>query len=417
MANVKISPSSLKGKVVLPASKSVAHRALICAALSGGTSEIKCDCTSRDINATVCALKALGAKIKIQKNVYTVSGIVPQRNLKINCFESGSTARFLLPVAAALGVDAQFIGEGRLPERPFDDLCDVLRQNGVNCSSNKLPIDISGVFSGERFVLPGNVSSQYVSGVLLAAPLMNRDVTVQIKGTLESEPYVDITIDVMSKFGVKVQKTEDGYFVKGGQNYISTNVKVESDWSAAAFFMSAAAIGGEIALEGLNFASSQGDMAALDVFAAFGAEISIVGQTLFVKKGKRLRGISVEVSQIPDMVPAIAVTAAFADGETKITGAARLRLKESDRIKAVCNALKAMGVSVAEDKDGIIIKGSKVSGGKVDGVNDHRIVMAFSIAANFASGETEIKDSQAVSKSYPEFFRDFEKIGGKVNEF
>ena len=401
----------------MPSSKSVAHRVLICAALAKGISKIEVNCASRDINATLYALKALGAKIRVQKNKYTITGIVPQNNSKINCFESGSTARFLLPVAAALGVSAQFIGEGRLPERPFDDLCKVLNQNGVVCSRNKLPIDISGVFSGEHFVLPGNVSSQYISGILLAAPLMNRDVTVEIKGTLESEPYVNITTYVMKSFGVKVERTEKGYFVKGGQNYSPTNIKVESDWSAAAFFMSAAALGGEIALDGLNFASSQGDMAALDVFAAFGAEISVVGQTLFVKKGKSLRGITVNVSQIPDMVPAIAATAAFANGETKILGAARLRLKESDRIKTVCDALKAMGVSVTEKKDSIIINGSKVSGGKVDGANDHRIVMAFAIAAAFANGDTIITGSEAVSKSYPEFFRDFQKIGGKVNEF
>ena len=181
--------------------------------------------------------------------------------------------------------------------------------------------------------------------------------------------------------------------------------------------MSAAALGGEVALSGLNFASTQGDMAALDVFAAFGAEISIVSDTLFVKKGKELRGITVCAEQIPDMVPAIAATAAFAKGETKITGAARLRLKESDRIATVCSALRALGVSVTEGADSITILGGTVSGGKIDGANDHRIVMAFSVAASFAQGETEISHSEAVGKSYPEFFRDFSKIGGKVNEF
>ncbi len=417
MSSVRISPKVLCGKVTLPASKSVAHRALICAALAGGKCEIKPFCTSRDIYATVCALKALGAEIKESKSGYTVSGITLKNNVKLNCFESGSTARFLLPVAAALGANAQFIGEGRLPQRPFDCLCEVLSQNGVKCGSNKLPIDISGIFSGELFTLPGNVSSQYISGILLAAPLMNRDVTIKIEGKLESEPYVDMTVAVMDRFGVKVEKKNDGYFVKGGQRYVPTNVKIEADWSAAAFFMSAAALGGEIALDGLNFASSQGDMAALDVFAAFGAELSIVGDTLFVKKGKELRGITVNAEQIPDMVPAIAATAAFAKGETKILGAARLRLKESDRIATVCSALKAMGVSVTEGADSITISGGTVSGGKIDGANDHRIVMAFSVAASFAQGETEISHSEAVSKSYPEFFRDFSKIGGKANEF
>ena len=417
MSNVRISPSALCGKVNLPASKSVAHRVLICAALAGGKSEIKPFCTSRDIYATVCALKALGAQIKEGKTGYTVQGINPKSGVKLNCFESGSTARFLLPVAAALGADAQFIGEGRLPQRPFDCLCEVLRQNGVTCGSNKLPIDISGRFKGEHFTLPGNVSSQYISGILMAAPLMGCDVTVEIKGRLESEPYVEMTVAVMGQFGVKVERFSSGYFVKGGQKYIPQKVKIEADWSAAAFFMSAAALGGEVALSGLNFASTQGDMAALDVFAAFGAEISIVSDTLFVKKGKELRGITVCAEQIPDMGPAIAATAAFAKGETKITGAARLRLKESDRIATVCAALKAMGVGVTEGEDSITIVGGKAFGGKIDGANDHRIVMAFSVAAAYCEGETEITCSQAVTKSYPEFFRDFTKIGGKVNEF
>ncbi len=417
MSNVRISPSALCGKVNLPASKSVAHRVLICAALAGGKSEIKPFCTSRDIYATVCALKALGAQIKEGKTGYIVQGITPKSGVKLNCFESGSTARFLLPVAAALGTDAQFIGEGRLPARPFDDLCRILRQNGVNCNSNKLPIDISGTFKGEHFTLPGNVSSQYISGILMAAPLMGCDVTVEIEGKLESEPYVQMTAAVMEQFGVKVERLNNGYFVKGGQKYTPQNVKIEADWSAAAFFMSAAALGGEIALSGLNFASTQGDMAALDVFAAFGAEISMVGDTLFVKRGKALRPITVCVEQIPDMVPAIAATAAFCQGETKITGAARLRLKESDRIATVCATLKAMGVDVKEYSDSIVINGGKVLGGKIDGANDHRIVMAFSVAAAYCEGETEITCSEAVSKSYPEFFSHFSKIGGKVNEF
>ena len=417
MSSVRISPSSLCGKVNLPASKSVAHRVLICAALAGGKSVIKPFCTSRDIYATVCALKALGAEIKESSSGYKVSGINLKQNSKLNCFESGSTARFLLPVAAALGADAQFIGEGRLPQRPFDDLCNVLRQNGVTCASDKLPIDISGLFRGEHFILPGNVSSQYISGILMAAPLMGCDVTVEIKGRLESEPYVQMTVAVMGQFGVRVERLNNGYFVKGGQKYTPQNVKIEADWSAAAFFMSAAALGGEVALGGLNFASAQGDMAALDVFAAFGAEISIVGDTLFVKKGKELRGISVNAEQIPDMVPAIAATAAFAKGETKITGAARLRFKESDRIATVCAALKAMGVSVKEYPDSIVINGGGVSGGKIDGANDHRIVMAFSVAAAYCEGNTEITCSEAVGKSYPEFFKDFARIGGEADEF
>lgn len=415
MNSVKITPHTLSGKVQLPPSKSVAHRVLICAALAQGKSVIRPFCTSRDINATVGTLRAMGAQISADENGYIVTTGKWQNGVKLNCFESGSTARFLIPVVAALGINAQFIGEGRLPQRPFSVLCDVLRENGVKVNSDQLPMDISGRFKGEVFTVPGNVSSQYISGILLAAPLMGNDVTVNIKGTLESAAYVDMTVDVMSAFGVRVQKTDTGYFIKGGQKYIARDIKIEADWSAAAFFMSAAAIGGEVAIEGLNFASTQGDMAALDVFAAFGAELSTLNNTLFVRKGA-LRGIEVNVEQIPDMVPAIAATAAFAKGTTKITGAARLRLKESDRIETVCNALTAMGVDVIQTADTITINGGTVKAGSIDGANDHRIVMAFAVAACYAQGESDISFAGAVEKSYPEFYKDLRKIGGIVNE-
>ena len=415
MKNVKITPAPLSGKVVLPPSKSVAHRVLICAALAGGKSVITPFCTSRDINATVNVLRAIGVNILTDNNGYTVTQGNLKQGGKLNCFESGSTARFLIPVVAALGIDAQFIGEGRLPQRPFSVLCELLRENGVSVNSDQLPMDISGKLEGENFSLPGNISSQYVSGLLMAAPLMKNDVTVTINGELESEPYVNMTVAVMSQFGISVQKTDTGYFVKGGQVYSPCNIKIEADWSAAAFFMSAAAIGGEIAIEGLNFASTQGDMAALDVFAAFGAHLSTLNNTLFIRKGE-LRGIEVNACQIPDMVPAIAATAAFAKGTTKITGVARLRLKESDRIATVCNALTALGVKVEQTGDSITVYGSLVQGGEVDGANDHRIVMAFSVAAAYAQGDSVISYADAVNKSYSDFFEDFVKIGGIVNE-
>ena len=415
MSSVKITPHSLSGKVVLPPSKSVAHRVLICAALAKGKSVIRPFCTSRDINATANVLRAMGAQINTDENGYTVMAGTPVQGVKLNCFESGSTARFLIPVVAALGINAQFIGEGRLPQRPFSELCDILRANGASVGSDQLPMDISGKFKGDTFTVPGNVSSQYISGILLAAPLMGNDVAVNISGKLESAAYVDMTVEVMSAFGVKVQKTDTGYFVKGGQQYVGRDIKIEADWSAAAFFMSAAAIGGEIAIDGLNFASAQGDMAALDVFAAFGAQLSTLNNTLFIRKGE-LRGIEVNAQQIPDMVPAIAATAAFAKGTTKITGAARLRLKESDRIKTVCDALIAMGVEVTQTADSIIIHGGTVKGGVIDGANDHRIVMAFAVAAAYAKGTSEISYSSAVEKSYPEFYKDFCKIGGIIDE-
>lgn len=411
--DIKIIPSLLSGEVTVPPSKSAAHRALICAALSEGISKIKPYCTSKDIKATVSCLKALGMNITEDENGYTVSKGEKRKGSTLNFFESGSTARFLLPVAAALGADITGIGEGRLPERPMDTLTSLFRSHGVEASADNLPITLKGKMTGGDFSLPGNISSQYISGLLLAAPLLEGEVNIIPTTALESVGYIDMTISAMKKYGVTVEDTSDGWRVGADQSYTASDTVIEGDWSNAAFFMSAAAIGGDIKIHGLDFASNQGDMAALDVFAAFGADISIENDVLHIKRGT-LRGIEVNAADIPDMVPAIAATAAFATGKTVIHSAGRLRIKESDRIKTTIAALNAMGIKTEEKSDGMVIYGGKPKGATVDGANDHRIVMAFSVAAAYATGESTILGAEASNKSYPEFFSDFKKIGGKL---
>ncbi len=412
---VKITPHPINGTVNIPPSKSAAHRNLICAALAKEESVITPYCTSADIKATVGALKALGAEINETESGYSAKmGSVPEK-AEIDFHESGSTARFLLPVAAALGIDATMVGRGRLPERPMKVLCDLLREHGVCVSSDNLPITISGKMTSGVFRLPGNISSQYISGIMLAAPLMEGETVIELTTPLQSVGYIDMTISTMARFGVTVESYENGWRVSAGQSYRPCDCVNEGDWSAAAFFMSAAAIGGDIKIKGLDFASVQGDMAALDVFAAFGADIAIEDNILHIKKGD-LRGITVNAADIPDMVPAIAATAAFAKGETVIHSAQRLRIKESDRIKTTLAALHALGVDATETDDGMIIRGGNVKGGNVDGANDHRIVMAFSVAAAYAEGESIITDAEASAKSYPEFFESFNSLEGIANE-
>lgn len=410
--DIKIIPSSLGGEVTIPPSKSAAHRALICAALSEGVSRVTPFCTSNDIKATVSCLKALGMNIREDKQGYTVEKGSATKGSEINFNESGSTARFLLPIAAALGADCTAVGKGRLPERPMDTLTSLLREHSVEVSSNKLPITLKGKMTAGEFKLPGNISSQYISGLLLAAPLLNEEVTVIPTTALESVGYIDMTISAMKKYGVKVMETANGWCVQADSKYSAADTVIEGDWSQVAFFMAAAAIGGDIKIHGLDFASSQGDMAALDVFAAFGADISIENNVLHIKKGN-LRGITVNAADIPDMVPAIAVTAAFAQGKTAIHSAERLRIKESDRIKTTLAMLNAMGIKTEERKDGMVIYGGTPKGAVIDGANDHRIVMAATVAAAYANGQSTIKGAEAVNKSYPEFFEDFKKIGGK----
>lgn len=412
--DIKITPNRLKGNVTMPPSKSAAHRLLICAALSRNESYIKPKCTSDDIKATVSCLKEMGANIKETLDGYVVSRGETNKNSTLDFCESGSTARFLLPIAAAIGSDATMIGRGRLPKRPMAPLTNVLREYGVEVSSDNLPITIKGSLNAGRFELAGNISSQYVSGLLFAAPLLKEESQINLTSPLESTGYVDMTLKAMSEFGVGVEKGKDSYKIKP-QEYKGKNMVIEGDWSQAAFFMSAAAIGSEIQIEGLDLDSLQGDKACLDIFARFGADVSVTDNKITVKKN-RLEGITVDASNIPDMVPAIAATAAFAKGKTVIHSAERLRLKESDRIKTTIAALNQMGIKTEEKPDGMIIYGAEPKGVVIDGAGDHRIVMAFSVAAAYAKGESVITGAEAISKSYPEFFSEFKKLEGKVNE-
>lgn len=412
--DVKITPNELKGEVKMPPSKSAAHRLLICAALSKEESRINPKCTSDDIKATVSCLKKLGANIKETDEGYIVSSGEVNKNCTLDFYESGSTARFLLPIAAALGSDATMIGRGRLPKRPMAPLTNVLRKNGVEVSSDNLPITIKGSLNAGNFELAGNISSQYVSGLLFAAPLLNSKTNITLTSPLESVGYVDMTLKAMGEFGVNVEKEKDSYKIKP-QEYKGKNTVIEGDWSQAAFFMSAAAIGSEIWIEGLDLDSLQGDKACLDIFARFGADVKVENKIIKIKKN-RLEGITVDASNIPDMVPAIAATAAFAKGKTIIHSAERLRLKESDRIKTTIAALNQMGIKTEEKPDGMIIYGGEPKGAVIDGAGDHRIVMAFSVAAAYAKGESVIMGAEAISKSYPEFFEEFKKLEGKVNE-
>ena len=411
--DIKISPAPLCGEVSIPPSKSAAHRALICAALADGTSRVSPYCTSKDIKATVSCLKGLGMNIEEDKEGYTVSAGRPTKGETLNFNESGSTARFLLPVAAALGADITAVGEGRLPERPMETLTRLFREHNVEVSSDKLPLSLKGKMNGGDFALPGNISSQYISGLLLAAPLMSEEVNIISTTAIESVGYIDMTISAMKKYGANVIETEKGWRVLADTKYTAQNTIVEGDWSQAAFFMAAAAIGSDVKIKGLDFASLQGDMAALDVFAAFGANISIEDNVLHIKHGT-LRGIEVNARDIPDMVPAIAVTAAFASGKTVIHSAERLRIKESDRIKTTLNMLSAMGIKTEEKHDGMVIYGGRPKGAVIDGAKDHRIVMSAAVAATFADGESVIKGYEAINKSYPEFFDDFKRMGGKA---
>ena len=397
MSVVKIENSILRGRVTVPASKSVAHRAMICSFLAGG-GNVSPLVSSKDMQATAQAIGSL-------KNGGDVC----------DCIESGSTLRFMIPVAAALGKTVTFVGSGKLPERPIGDYLRLLPQHGVTCESEGgLPLKISGKLTAGTFEIAGNVSSQYITGLMLALPVLDGDSEIVLTTPLQSKPYVDMTVDVLKRYGVDVAETERGYFVRGNQRFTVQDFMVEGDWSQAAFFLAAGAIGGDVTVDGLNIGSTQGDKRIVEVIEKFGAKVTVTENSARAEKSA-LCGITLDATDIPDMVPTVAVLAAFASGTTVIKGAERLRYKESDRIESVVANMKKMGVDVTETSDGMIINGSAVHGADIDGYNDHRIVMAFSVAGLFADGVTTITDCESINKSYPDFFEDYNRIGGKAN--
>ncbi len=416
--DIRVYPAALSGAFTPPASKSASHRAVIACALSGGTSHISSLANNDDILVTQRAMTALGAHIELCGQTTVIQGIThPQKRALVYCGESGSTLRFLLPVAAALGVTAIFDGTGRLPSRPIDLLLKELRKNGVSDDYNgTMPFTISGRLRGGRYEIDGSVSSQFVTGLLFALPLCEEDSQIVLRGRLESRPYVDMTVTLLRRFGIKIAETQSGYLVPGGQRYTPCDLTVEGDWSGAAFFLAAGAVGGNVSCRGVDFASMQGDRAITSLLAAFGAKVAQSGDTVTVGAAP-LSAVTIDATDIPDLVPILAVTAAFASGDTVITGAQRLRIKESDRLHSIERLLTGLGGRVTQTEDGLIIHGAAaLTGGEADSFGDHRIAMAAAIAATRCDKPVVIRGAECVSKSYPQFFTHLTALGGRCDE-
>ena len=398
MGIVKIENSILNGTVTAPPSKSAAHRALICSFVAGGGS-VSPIINSKDMQATTGVIDAL-----------------KRGDSTLNCIESGSTLRFMIPVAASLGKSVTFTGEGRLPERPVGEYLEILPKHNVKVESNGfLPLSISGKLTNGTYEAAGDVSSQYITGLLLALANVDGDSAVILTTKLQSKPYVDMTVKVMADYGVDVKETEFGYLIHGNQQFKKLDYTVEGDWSQAAFFLVAGAIGGNITVNGLDMNSTQGDKEIVNVIRNFGGNITVDDNEIRCFGGE-LKGTEIDASDIPDLVPIIAVLAAFAKGKTVIKGAERLRYKESDRIESVVQNLKFLGAQVQETTDGMIINGGKkLNSAKLKGFNDHRIVMAFSVAGLYIDGAVEIDDAESINKSYPSFFEDYNRLGGKAD--
>lgn len=415
--NVRIKPSKLIGRVNAPSSKSFSHRMLIAAALAGGVSEISNISASEDIDATVGALTALGAKIFREGNTYTVMGIkTPAASAVIDCRESGSTMRFIIPIAAALGCSCEFHGRGKLPERPITPYIRELGKNGavITKTEGVMPFTMNGTLKGGDYVLEGDISSQFISGLLFALPLCSGNSVIRLASRLESKPYADMTVEALSRFGISIDESEDKdglpvYRIRGGQKYRSADVSVEGDYSQAAFYFVANALGSEVQVDNLSENSVQGDKKILEIIG--GISYNKINGTGV----KKLPAFTADVSDIPDLVPILAVLGCFTDGVSRITGAKRLKIKESDRLEAIASALGNIGGKIAVKDDSLEIEPvTGFHGGVIDGCNDHRIVMASAIASTMADGEITITGAEAVAKSYPDFWTDFASLGGNV---
>jgi 3-phosphoshikimate 1-carboxyvinyltransferase len=416
MCIARISSSAITGQITPPPSKSVAHRALIGAALSGGGT-ICGFMLSADMHATLDAISSLGIQSDISGDTVTLTrGEYPSEQPVVDCGESGSTLRFLIPVFAALGIPATFIGHGRLPERPLGVYADCLPAHGVTLhSEDGLPLTLEGTLTGGLYTLPGDISSQFISGLLFALPLCGEDSDICLSSPLESAAYVELTLDVLRQSGISVSATGDGWHIPGNQQYSLHQYTVESDWSQAAFLLAAGALDGDITVMGLNPQSVQGDRAILSLLERFGADITVKDNRLYCRKAP-LHGIKIDAAQIPDLVPILAIIAAAADGDTHIYNAGRLRLKESDRLAAMADCLRRLGADVKEMPDDLLIHGGQLlKGGSVCGYNDHRVVMSMAIAALICKQPIEVTDARSVNKSWPSFFEDFQRIGGNVH--
>lgn len=405
--NIIVSPHPLRGAVRVPPSKSFAHRLLIAAALADAPSFIHITDFSEDILATARCLIALGAQIEHCDEGVRIHPIAEGcENASLDCGESGSTLRFLLPVVGALGVRATFRLHGRLAERPLSPLWEELQAHGCRLSrSPENGLVCEGQLSGHTFRMAGNVSSQFITGLLLALPLLGGG-EIMLTTPLESASYVGLTTQAMAAFGVHVLEQDGGWHCTGSYRSPGTAI-VEGDWSNAAFWLCAGAVSRPVTVTGLDCASAQGDRAVLSVLARFGAGVSCAHGTVTVTP-RPLHALALDARDIPDLVPPLALVAACADGVSHIFGAQRLRIKESDRLQSVAAALRALGAQVEILPDGLRIAGGTLTGGVIDSQNDHRIAMLGGIAS--ALCPVTVRLAQAVEKSCPSFWQELDRM-------
>ncbi|MDD4797422.1 MAG: 3-phosphoshikimate 1-carboxyvinyltransferase [Eubacteriales bacterium] len=412
-----ICPGPLQGTVQVPPSKSISHRALLCAAFAPGVSHIENLGVSDDIARTADALDAMGGQIRLTRQGDRQSALVLPGQFgslpRIDCGESGSTLRFLLPAALALCGGGTFYGRGRLMQRPLDIYQSLFTRRGILWRTQRDgAVCVEGTLPGGGYALPGGVSSQFVSGLMMALPLTGKDWHIRVEGTLESRPYVEMTRQMMERFGVRVVATA-GEYIGIAQSYRPCSLDVEGDWSQAAFFIAAGVLSGDITIGGLAHRTLQGDRAMLDALTLCGAAYEQTGDGLRIAACAAPRPFTFDIAQCPDLAPALAVM--MLRGGGTLTGCRRLRMKESDRVQAIVALITALGGTAEEEGDAITVAAHQsLPGGIVDSHNDHRIAMAAAAASVVCRGNVTVENAQAVDKSYPAFWQDFTSLGGSL---
>ena len=406
--DIQITPRHLSGTVTPPPSKSMAHRLLIAAALGSGISTVRGVAMSQDVEATLRCLTALGGHWReTTPGTLEITGIggrrsTPGRALPhLDCGESGSTLRFFLPIALAVAGGGVFTGQGRLMARPQGPYLDLFREKGIFCEQTDGTLTVRGTLEPGEYHLPGNVSSQFFTGLLFALPLLDGPSTIVPTTAVESWDYILMTLDALTGAGVTAAEphTPGEAFRVCPSAYQPFDRTVEADWSQAAFWYAAIALGSQLELTGLNAFSVQGDMAVVPHFLRL------------TQPGDQ----EIDVSGIPDLLPPLAVMAAVRSGTTRFVNAARLRMKESDRLETTAALLTTLGVSAQAGPDFLTVQGGAITGGTVDGANDHRIVMAAAIAATASSSPVTIRGAEAVKKSYPDFWEVYQSLGGVIH--
>lgn len=429
MEKLRIFPAKLKGTVQVPSSKSMGHREIICAGLAAGTSIVDNISMSKDIEATMRVLRALGVSVDAIPSMLagrtalqiTGTGHPVAAADSADCGESGSTLRFFVPLAANLGCPLTLHGHGKLVSRPLQAYYDILDKQPVQYfnAGGKLPLTVSGHLLPGKYELPGNVSSQFVSGLLFALPLLQGASEIIITSPLESASYVDMTLACLAKYGVNVENVDGAhrrYLVGGGQHYRAQDSRVEGDWSQAAFWTVGGALGEAVTAAGVDFASLQGDKAVVEIMQRMGALIDKAADSVSVRGGATQAAV-IDAADCPDIIPVLTVLAAVSAGTSRVINAGRLRIKECDRLAAITSELNKLGAQITEESEGLTIVGRPqglVGGAEVDAWNDHRIAMSLAIAAQCCAQPIVLTGAGSVSKSYPNFWEDYQSVGGKL---